>query len=300
VKVSVVITNYDTWPLTLRCVQALERHSQGLVSEIVVVDDESRTPPPAELPASVRVVRNPRNLGYQASVNVGFRAVSGDWVLLLDSDACPLIDVVEPLSRAFTADPKLGAVALGTVDELGRATVSAQDEPDAFGFLLGPRMEGPYMQLRRLWSGPKLVVCSCAVAVRRAAFDSVGGFDEEFDFLDADLDFSMRLSRAGWETRLDRSLTRFHKGSGSPQTQSKRVYRCYRNRWKLLEKHGKLGAEGLLKASLLLRHVAELETLLLLIGTSRNAAARELYLEKLRVRRRLIRNMWSGYRDAVQ
>jgi GT2 family glycosyltransferase len=235
VKVSVVITNYDTWPLTLRCVRALERHSRDRISEIVVVDDGSKAPPPEELPGSVTVVRNPRNLGYQASVNVGFRAVSGELVLLLDSDAFPLMDVVEPLVRAFAADPKLGAVSLGTVDELGRATQSAQDEPDALGFLLGPRLEGPYMSLRRLWSGPKLVVYSCALAVRRAAFESIRGFDEEFDFLDADLDFSMRLSRAGWETRLEPSLTVFHKGSGSPQTQSKRVLRCYRNRWKLTE-----------------------------------------------------------------
>jgi GT2 family glycosyltransferase len=300
VKVSVVITNYDTWPLTLRCVQALERHSRGLVSEIVVVDDGSKSPPPAELPDTVRVIRNPRNLGYQASVNVGFRAVSGDWVLLLDSDAYPLMDVVEPLERAFAADSRLGAVSLGTVDEHGRATVSAQDEPDAFGFLLGPRMEGPYMSLRRLWEGPKLVVYSCALAVRRAAFESVGGFDEEFDFLDADLDFSMRLSHAGWSIRLDPSLTVFHKGSGSPQTQSKRVLRCYRNRWKLLDKHRKLGPEGLLKATLLLRHLAEVETLLVMIGTAREASRRELYREKLRVRGRLIRSMWSGYRDAVQ
>lgn len=299
-KVSVVITNYDTWPLTLRCVQALEKHSRGLVAEIVVVDDGSKSPPPPELPASVRVIQNPRNLGYQASVNVGFRAVSGELVLLLDSDAFPLMDVVEPLERAFVAAPKLGAISLGTVDERGRATASAQDEPDAFGFLLGPRLEGPYMSLRRLWNGPKLVVYSCALAVRRAAFDSVGGFDEDFDFLDADLDFSMRLSEGGWETRLEPSLTVFHKGSGSPQTQSKRVLRCYRNRWKLLEKHGKLGAEGLLKASLLLRHVAEIETLLVLIGTARDGARRGQYLEKLRVRQRLIRSMWSGYRDAVQ
>jgi GT2 family glycosyltransferase len=300
VKVSAVITNYDTWPLSLRCVQALERHSKGAVSEIVIVDDGSKSAAPAELPASVRVIQNPKNLGYQASVNVGFRAVTGDWVLLLDSDAYPLMDVVEPLNRAFSAAPKLGAVSLGTVDELGRATASAQDEPDAFGFLLGPRLEGPYMSLRRLWDGPKLVVYSCALAVRRAAFESIGGFDEEFDFLDADLDFSMRLSRAGWETRLDPSLTVFHKGSGSPQTQSKRVLRCYRNRWKLLEKHRKLGATGLLKASLLARHIAEVETLLVLIGTARDAARRELYVEKLRVRRRLIESMWSGYRDAVQ
>lgn len=296
---SVVITNHDTWSLTLRAVQALERYSRDRISEVVVVDDGSSTPAPPEMPAWVRVIYNGRNLGYQASVNVGFRAVSSDWVLLLDSDAYPMMDVVEPATRAFEADARLGAISLGTVNERGERTESASFEPQALGFVLGPRAEGAYMKWLELWSEPRLVVYSCALAVRRAAFESVDGFDEEFDFLDADLDFSMRLSQAGWETRYAPSLVAFHRGSGSPQSQSKRVLRCYRNRWRLLEKHHKFGSVGAVKLLLALRHVAEIETLLVL-GMVTEGPRRELYREKLRVRRKLMRTVWSGYRDALE
>jgi GT2 family glycosyltransferase len=300
VKISAVITNYNTWPLTLRCVQALARHSADQLEEIVVVDDGSSSPAPPELSALARVIHNARNLGYQASVNVGFRAVSSDWVLLLDSDAYPLMDVVEPLTRAFVAEPKLGAVALATVDEQGRGTQSAQAEPRALGFLLGPRLEGAYMRARELWSEPAVVAYSCALAVRRAAFESVGGFDEGFDFLDADIDFSLRLSQAGWQVRYDPSVIAFHRGSGSPQTQSKRVLRCYRNRWRLLEKHQKLGSPLGLKVLLALRHQAEIETLLVLLKVTPKGAKRDQYAEKLRVRRKLRRAVWSGYRDTLE
>jgi GT2 family glycosyltransferase len=299
VKVSVVITNHDTWPLTVRCVRALERHSAGRISEVVVVDDASSTPAPADLPAAVRVVRNPKNLGYQASVNVGFREVSGDWVLLLDSDAYPLMDVVEPLERSFAADPELAAIALSTVDELGRATQTAQSEPRAFGFVLGPRLEGAYVKLRDFLREPKLVVYSCALAVRKSAFEAVGGFDEGFDFLDADLDFSMRLSEAGFKVMRDASVVAFHRGSGSPQTQSKRVLRCYRNRWRLLAKHRKLPAPAAFKLLLALRHALEIETLLALLLVTPEGPRRDLYAEKLRVRYKLGRAVWSGYREAV-
>jgi GT2 family glycosyltransferase len=300
VKVSAVITNHDTWPLTVRCVKALEKHSSGRLFEIVVVDDASNTQAPPDLPPSARVVYNGKNLGYQASVNVGFRAVSGDWVLLLDSDAYPLMDVVEPLTRAFAAEPELGAVALATVDELGRGTQSAQAEPRTLGFVLGPRLEGAYMTLLELVSEPKLVVYSCALAVRRSAFDAVRGFDEEFDFLDADIDFSLRLSDAGFRVMLHQSLVAFHRGSGSPQTQSKRVLRCYRNRWRLLEKHRKLGSPAALKVLLALRHVAEIGTLRVLLGVTEPGARRDLYAEKLRVRHKLSRAVWKGYRDAFE
>jgi len=297
-NVSVVITNHNTWPLTLRAVRGLERHCAGRFDEIVVVDDGSKTPAPPELPSAVRVIYNGTNLGYQASVNVGFRAVSSDLVLLLDSDACPVMNVVEPLRRAFEADPKLGAVALGTVDEAGRGTQSAQFEPQTAGFVLGPRLEGLYMRALEAVSPPRLVLYSCALAVRRAAFESVRGFDEEFDFLDADIDFSMRLSDAGWKSRLDPSIVAFHRGSGSPQSQSKRVLRCYRNRWRLLEKHQKLARRGPLKGLLGLRHLAEIETLVALLMLTPPGARRDLYAEKLRVRKKLIRTVWTGYRDA--
>jgi N-acetylglucosaminyl-diphospho-decaprenol L-rhamnosyltransferase len=298
VKASVVITNHDTWPLSLRCVRALATHSRERLASVVIVDDGSKTPAPPELPDWVTVIHNQKNLGYQASVNVGFRAVTTDWVLLLDSDAYPLMDVVEPLTRAFAADPKLGAVALATVDELGRRTQSAQAEPGTLGFLVGPRLEGAYLRVRELWGPSQVVVYSCALAVRRAAFESIAGFDEEFDFLDADLDFSLRLSAAGWKVQLDPSLLAFHKGSGSPQAQSKRVLRCYRNRWRLLEKHQKLGPAAALKVLLALRHQAEIETLQVLLRVTPAGAKRDLYAEKLRVRHKLRQSVWSGYRDA--
>ena len=295
---SVIVTNYDTWALTERCVAGVNRHFSAGVREILVVDDGSSTPRPADLPANVRVIQNPRNLGYAASVNAGVAEARGDLVLLLDSDACPVMDLMDPLLRAFSAEPKLGAVAMQTVAEDGSPTQSSMDVPDAMTFLLGPRLDPYYIKLRNAVSEPLVVLFSCALAVRRSAFEELGGFDTGFDFLDADLDFSMRLSEAGWETRLDRSLLAIHEGGGSPQSQSKRVLRCYRNRWRLLEKHRALPAPTALKTVLALRHMAEAETLLMLIGVTRGER-RELYREKLRMRWKLFRTVWGGYRDAV-
>jgi GT2 family glycosyltransferase len=298
VKASVVITNYETWPATLTCLEALKRHSASGIHEIIVVDDATRSSPNSALPEGVRIVRNQVNRGYVASVNIGFRAASGDWVLLLDSDAHPRMDVVEPLSRSFAADANLGAVALQTVDEVGRPTASSYEEPDALDLVLGPRLGEYYLKLRKLLGEPPRVLASCALAVRRSAFESIAGFDEAFDFLDADFDFSMRLSRAGFRTAVDPTLLAFHVGSGSPQTLSRRVLRHYENRWRLLEKHRKLGWPPGVKACLALRHMAEMQTLVAVIAATQGDR-REFYREKLRVRGRLLRTVWSGYRHAT-
>ena len=97
----------------------------------------------------------------------------------------------------------------------------------------------------------------CAVALRRAAFLNVGGFDEGFDWLDADLDMSLRLHEAGWQLQTDPSLKACHRGGGSFQTTAQRVFRFHRNRWRLLTKHRRIRHPALLKLGLAARHGLE-------------------------------------------
>jgi GT2 family glycosyltransferase len=95
------------------------------------------------------------------------------------------------------------------------------------------------------------------MAVRREAVEEVGGFDEGFDFLDADTDFSMRLRQAGWQLQKSGEMVAYHEGGGSPQSTAKRVVRHHRNRWQLLRKHGKLQSPELVRTVLGLRFAVE-------------------------------------------
>jgi hypothetical protein len=49
-------------------------------------------------------------------------------------------------------------------------------------FSLGQRLAG--IVERRLPNKRKQLLYSCAIGIRRKTFDSIGGFDEDFDFLD--------------------------------------------------------------------------------------------------------------------
>lgn len=292
--VSVVITNYETWPLTRKCIEAVRTHSAGEPEEIVVVDDASTTEPDRPLGPEVRIVTHETNRGYQASVNTGFAAAKGEIVLLLDSDAFPLMDLVAPAKREFGAQPRLGALGFLLVDSAGRPTGSSHPEPDALGLALGQQLEGRYVRwFRRRAAEAEPVLYSCAMAVRKEAFEAVGGFDEAFDFLDADVDFAMRLRRAGYLLRVDTTLRAIHEGSGSPQTTSRRVLRYHRNRWRLLRKHGRMPAPGLLKLALAARHAGEL--VLLRFGGSRLFPDRKARMDKIAGRRELLRTVWKGY-----
>jgi GT2 family glycosyltransferase len=291
---SVVVTNYNTTALTVRCIDGIRRHLPRQPAEIIVVDDASSERISGELPDGVTLVTNESNQGYVRSVNIGVARATQALVLLLDSDATPLDDVGTAVVDAFAAAPQLGALGFGLVDRNGSPTGATQPEPTELGLALGQVLEH-HLNHRLPREQPDwFTIHSCAIAFRRQTFIDVGGFDDGFDFLDADTDFSMRLWRAGWELSMAKSVRILHEGSGSPQTTARRVVRHHVNRWRLLEKHGLITHAPLLKSALAARHVAEL---IWFYGPARFVAGMtaERRLDKLSSRMQLLASVWRGY-----
>lgn len=293
---SVVVTNYNTTALTVRCIDGIRRHLPRQPAEIIVVDDASSENVSGEFSDGVTVVTNETNQGYVRSVNIGVARATQDLVLLLDSDATPLDDVGTAVVDAFSAAPRLGALGFGLVDRHGSPTGATQPEPTQLGLMLGQALE-QHLNHRLPREQPDwFTIHSCAIAFRRQTFIDVGGFDDGFDFLDADTDFSMRLRRAGWELSMAHHARILHEGSGSPQTTARRVVRHHANRWRLLEKHGLITHAPLLKGALAARHVAEL---IWFYGPARFVAGMttEGRLEKVASRWQLLASVWRGYSD---
>jgi GT2 family glycosyltransferase len=300
-SLSVVITNYNTTAHTVRCIEGIRKHFTLPPAEVVVVDDASTDKLAGAIPADTTLIENETNQGYVRSVNIGVARATGDLVLLLDSDAIPLSDVGASTLERFSVNPRLGALGFHLVDSSGAATGASQPEPRAWGLAVGQALEA---RLGRYLPGPNpawFTIHSCAIAFRRATFLEMGGFDEGFDFLDADTDFSMRLWRAGWELSIDEATRILHEGSGSPQTTARRVLRHHFNRWRLLEKHGLIVHPRLLKGVLAARHLSEL---ILLNGQARfraedsSSLARDRLTDKLAGRRNLLATVWRSYRSS--
>lgn len=280
-KVSAVITNYETWDLTVRCIANLVAHCGSDLAEIIVVDDASTSRPTHDLGDEVRIIFNNENMGYVKSVNVGVRHCRSPYILLMDSDAYALSNLAQSVFRAFDASPDLGAMGFALVSNNGRPTGSVSSEPNILGFVLGQRLEW-------LVAGRNTAIHSCAMGVRKSAFDAVGGFDEDFDFLDADIDFSMRLRAAGWTLTMNLDHRAIHEGGGSPQSTGARVVRYHRNRFRLLKKHRGEAIARYLVPSLFLRHCTEILLLLPLLPWTR-------FRRKFPARVRLARGVWQGY-----
>ena len=297
-SIGVLITNYQARSQTEETVAAILTLHPSLsdVTQIVVVDDASNTPP--SLPTDPRITLhiNPQNLGYVRSVNVGARLLNTDLIVLFDCDARPTAPFATRLQQTFAAHSDIGAVAFVQNDHRPDLRPAAEPPPTLTEFIIGTAFHSRLPKpLRSLFSTPTAQKCihSCCMAVRKSDFDAVGGFDESFDFLDADIDFSWRLLHRGLTNQVDPQLVCFHPGGGSPQSTGKRVLRYHQNRWRLLRKHGVAGPEDLVKSLLAVRHVFECLTLtcLSLLPHPRRSS----FLDKLHTRRQLLSQVFHDY-----
>jgi GT2 family glycosyltransferase len=130
----------------------------------------------------LRVVDARRRPGQAYAVNTAVRAARGEYLLLLDSDDVVAPDYVRLLGAALRDHAFAGARL--DADALNPAWLRARRRP--------LQHDG----LERLLDAPQPAVIGAAMAVRRSAFDAVGGFDETLD-TQLDLDLSWRLQAAG-------------------------------------------------------------------------------------------------------
>jgi GT2 family glycosyltransferase len=291
-RVGVVITNCDTWSLTLRCLDWLAPFRASL-SDVVVVDDASAAPGPEALPHGVRLLRNLERQGYGRALDRGIRDLDADVAVIFDSDAYPLRDFTGEVRDLFAADPRFAIAGFRTVDGEGRPTGSHEVEPGVAGLVLGQRLNALWSRFVRRGRSP-VCIFSCAMTLSKRAFDALGGFDQGFDFLDLDTDLSMRAHRAGWQVVHVPALVAFHVGSGSPQKTDHRVLRFYRNRWRLLRKFGKVRHPGLVRALILGR--LGVERLALRLAGPLLVRDPEALRDKLAGRRRLLEHVRREFR----
>lgn len=222
-RVDVVIPTWNGRHLLPFCLEALTRQ-QDVALEILLVDNGSTDDTVEWLGrhhAHIRCLSLPENQGFAAAVNAGVAASCNDFVLVLNNDAALAPLYVSTLATFLSATPAAAAVqgrilrhvdptridSLGICfDALLRAFQCGYDEPDP-----GP---GPPCQV----SG----VTASAALYRRSALTQVADpgippaiFDPRFFAYYEDVDLSLRLRAAGWETWLEPATSCQHVGSAT-------------------------------------------------------------------------------------
>ncbi|MEY3210647.1 MAG: hypothetical protein RIT28_1128 [Pseudomonadota bacterium] len=198
-KLSVVIPVFNGEATLAACLGAL-RASTCQDLELLVVDDGSTDKSVSIAEAhGARVIRMARNGGPARARNRGAAEAKAPILFFTDADVAVLPDTVGKILGRFEADPSLDAL-------FGSYTLETPD-PGFFSIYKNVVHHYTHQTSREeaasFWTG-------CG-AVKKAAFDSVGGFDEGYGGATIeDIELGGRLYAAGRKIRLFKDIQATH------------------------------------------------------------------------------------------
>jgi GT2 family glycosyltransferase len=220
---------------------------------------------------NVELIRTGANLGFAGGNNIGIRRaleLGADWVLLLNNDAAAEPGLAEALDRAARARPDAGLLACKVLAEDGQ---SVQYAGARFNKWLG------YSGRVRTNAPDELHDVAradgAALAVSRAAVEQAGLLDEQLFAYVEDVEWSLRIRRAGFAVVFVPDARARHKGSAATggRASTTNLYYSTRNTIVVSERHAPLprGLRGLRRGVVVGAHLAQAA-----LHPSRGAAAR--------------------------
>ena len=194
--VSILVPMHEQLLATAACLCAIANHSGDMAYEVLVLNDASSEATRTQLERikGLRLVNQPRNLGFLHNCNAGAKEARGSYLVWLNNDTLVLPGWLNALVEMAERNPSVGAVGAqlrypdGRLQEVGGIVWR-----DGSAARVG---DGQWPE-RQLTTRPRDVdYCSAAaLLVRRSLWEELGGFDPRYApayYEDTDLCFGIR------------------------------------------------------------------------------------------------------------
>jgi GT2 family glycosyltransferase len=244
IYLSIIIVSYNTKDITRNCLSSIYQNPPLQTFEIIVVDnnssDKSQDTIEREFPGVI-LVKNSENVGFARASNQGIRISRGEYILILNSDTLIFPGALDRLSAFMEQEPDAGAITPKTWLDEGKTLQCNILSPRTLGYFmfvhssLG-RIFPRNLVSKKIWAKdikvwlskyPLEVDCfdvSC-IMVRRQVLKDVGLLDENFFMYFDELDWCLRIKKAGWKLFLVPDAEIVHLRGQSPTKGIPEIYR---------------------------------------------------------------------------
>jgi N-acetylglucosaminyl-diphospho-decaprenol L-rhamnosyltransferase len=228
--VAVVLVTYQSARDLAMCLGSLERAAGPHPLEVVVVDNAS-SDASVEIARGygAKVIENHANEGLSRAINTGVAATGAPWLLIANPDtwlspgslrrlmataesghrtACVGPHLANPDGSDYPTGRRFPSLLMGAV----HAAVAPlwPDNPATRRYHMADVDRGRPIEVD--W------VSGACMLVRRRAFEEVGGFDPGYFMYFEEMDFCLRLQRAGWLVVFDPRAEVKHVVGGSTRS----------------------------------------------------------------------------------
>jgi GT2 family glycosyltransferase len=209
--VSIIMPVFNLLDYTKIAIDSIRRFTDAPY-ELIVVDNASSDETPGYLAtqSDLVVIRNTENLGHAGGTNVGMLASHGDYLVGINNDAVATSNWLSNLLLCAESDERIGLVSpvtnyIGNPEQ--RVRVSFDNLEDMQEFAVSFNRSDPSKWMDHDPFG-------FCFMVKRKVVEEVGYLSEDNDLgLGDDIEYNIRLRRAGYRCVLARDTFVYHFGS---------------------------------------------------------------------------------------
>ncbi|MBT8387867.1 MAG: glycosyltransferase [Ignavibacteria bacterium] len=212
---SIIIVNYNVKEFLQNLLHSIDKASQNLSSEIIVVDNASDDGSIELLKSkfpSVKLIENKTNLGFGKANNQALNIAQGKYLLLINPDAIvsedtftKMIEFLEEQKDAGLAGCKIlnpdGSLQLACRRSFPGPWTSFCKVTGLSNFFPNSKMFARY-NLTYLDENQTYEVDAISgsfMMLKREVYEKIGGFDEKFFMYGEDLDLCYRIQKVGYK-----------------------------------------------------------------------------------------------------
>ncbi|MGE5602490.1 MAG: glycosyltransferase family 2 protein [Nitrososphaerales archaeon] len=247
-NIAVAIVNHNTYTHLKACLETVVPERVHVIVVDNASDDDSPEMVASKFP-EVELIRSP-NQGFGAGANIAFRHARTPYVLLLNSDTRLQAGAAAALAGYLDAHPQVGMVGPRLVNPDGSLQPSIYPTPSPLADLMrwtsfsAVAAHIPWLRRRYFIAWPhnraEVVgwVAGAALAIRKEAFDAIGGFDTSFFMYSEEVDLAYSLQKAGWQVHFAPVATVTHFGGASTESyRSEMMARLFTSMHHFYRKH---------------------------------------------------------------
>ena len=272
------------------CVASLQNRADACSYRETIVENGGAWPLPLPEASGRRLLRM-ENLGFGAANNAGARDSDADVLLFLNPDTELVGGTLELLVRSMRDRPRTGVLAVRQMTSDGELWPSLHRFPSVPRALAqaltserwpgvgrrGERVLDPNAYARE---GRFDWTTGAVLAVRREAFEAVGGFDERFFLFSEETDLCKRIQDAGWEAHFEPQISFVHHAGKAGVDPAREAQMAYA-RLQYARKHFTRAEAATYRAALMAHHL--LRSWLLRFGGATGSAKAEASARALSV-----------------
>lgn len=248
--VSIIILNKDGSHHLKRLFKDFSYKTNYSNFEIIVVDNDSKDDSKdylRSLNLNITIIENTENVSFAKGNNDAAKIAKGDYILLLNNDIEPtygwlnelmgtimyndnVASVGAKLIYPFIEDPKNTNKSF-TIQHSGDILRETKDDICLYKGHNQNKFSKNIFDSEISVNKKRLLVTGAVLLIKKSIYEELSGLDESYWYGYEDIDFNLRLHRAGYDTMYASSALLFHHESATRKTVDRNNHRVFCQKW---------------------------------------------------------------------